>query len=358
MSGKTSQTCAGWLRYPGGMSSARACVGIVAVAVAFTSFEIPEARAGNPTGSPAANPAHPVWNSNKTRQPKPKHRSLRKFKPNKTKARAKSKQRLEDDAREVPPAPEHASPFLHQADPTRQDTSEAPPMPRPPEELDAAIGLERHQRAEQAYHAAQQLLAEGQPDRAIAQLDMATDLDPGWSAPVALRAATFGALALRYEPSEMFLSAQAADLQRLLALEPNVEVVQRSQKLIALRKRSEEAQRKEARRRKMVKPALIVGSFSLALIIGGTFLAAGVYPSTEPDALHQRSMVYGGVAMLSVGVAMAPAAISLGVLAGKQARRDQAARELNAYTGRAQPTLGMSPRIFPGGGGMGLSLRF
>lgn len=260
--------------------------------------------------------------------------------------------------REVPLLPHHSSPFLHQPDPTRNQTTPASPEPRPPDELDAAIGLERHQRAEQAYQEAQRLVAASKYNEAVVQLDMATELDPAWSPPVALRAETFGTLALRYSPSEAFLSAQAADLQRLLALEPNVEVVQRSQQLIALRKRSEEAQRKEARRRKMVKPALIVGSFSLALIIGGTFLAAGVYPSTEPDALHQRSMVYGGVAMLSVGVAMAPAAISLGVLAGKQARRDQAARELNAYTGRTQPVLGMSPRIYPGGGGMGLSLRF
>jgi hypothetical protein len=340
------------------MSFARVCVAVVALAVAFPSFEIPAAHAGNPTGAPAANPAHPVWNSNKARTPKLKHRSLRKVKTSKSKVRAKSKKQLSDDAREVPLAPDRSSPFLHQPDPTRMDTTEAPPEPRPPEELDAAIGLERHQRAEQAYHAAQRLLAEGKHDQAIEQLDMATDLDPAWSAPVALRADTFGALALRYEPSEMLLSAQAADLQRLLALEPNVEVVQRSQQLIALRKRSEVAQQKEARRRKMVKPALIVGSLSLALIIGGTFLAAGVYPSTEPDALRQRSMVYGGISMLSVGVAMAPAAISLGVLAGKQARRDQATRELNATTGRAQPILGMSPRLYPGGGGMGLSLRF
>jgi hypothetical protein len=206
-------------------------------------------------------------------------------------------------------------------------------MPRPPEELDAALGLERHQRAEQAYHAAQQLLAEGQPDRAIAQLDMATDLDPGWSAPVALRATTFGALALRYEPSEMLLSAQAADLQRLLALEPNVEVVQRSQQLIALRKRSEVAQQQ-----------------------GGAAAQDGQAGAdrrvAEPGVDHRRDVprrgglsVDGarraapaqhgvrGVSMLSVGVAMAPAAISLGVLAGKQARRDQATRELNAYHG-------------------------
>jgi hypothetical protein len=135
-------------------------------------------------------------------------------------------------------------------------------------------------------------------------------------------------------------------------------VAQRSQQLIALRADSQEAQRKEARRRKMVKPALLVGSLGVALIIGGAFLAAGVYPSTDIDGFRQRSMVYGGLAMTAVGVAVAPVAISLGVLAGKQARRDQATRELNAYTGRPQPTLGLSPRLYPGGGGMGLSLRF
>lgn len=333
------------------MSRARICAGVVALSVGITTFEIPVAHAGPATGSPAANPAHPVWNSNKARAPKPKFRTPRKAKVSKTKLRPKAKKRLEDDQmREAPLLPQHPSPFLHQADPSRNQTTPASPEPRPPEELDATIGLERHQRAEQAYQEAQRLVAAGKYNEAVVQLDMATELDPAWSAPVALRAETFGKLALRYSPSEALLSAQAADLQRLLALEPNVEVAQRSQQLIAIRANSQEAQRKEARRRKMVKPALLVGSLGVALIVGGAFLAAGVYPSTDIDAFRQRGMVYGGIVMTAVGVAVAPVAISLGVLAGKQARRDQATRELNAYTGRPQPTLGLSPT--------GLSLQF
>lgn len=341
------------------MARARLCAGAIALVMATTGFEIPTAYAGPPTGTPAANPAHPVWNANKTRNPKAKFRAPRKVKASKAKLRLKSKQPSDEEALREPPPPLHyASPFEHRTDPTPPEVALAPAEPRPPTELDGAVGLEQHQRAEQAYHAAERLLAAGKQAQAVEQLDMATELDPSWSAPVKLRADTFAALAQRHEPSRVFLAAQAADVQRLLTLEPNVEVVQRSQLLVSLRGRSQEAERKEARRRKMVKPALIVGSLSLALIVGGAFLAAGIYPSTEPDAFRQRSLVVGGIVMTAVGVATAPAAISLGVLAGKQARRDQAAREFSAYTGRPQPTLAVSPRLFPGGGGMGLNLRF
>jgi hypothetical protein len=341
------------------MSFARSCAGAVALVLATTTVE-PVAFAGTPTGTPASNPAHPVWNSNKTRVPKTKFRQSRKFKATKAKVRVKGKKHSEEPPmHEVPPPPlQHPTPWIHQGDPAAQPAPLASPEPRPPEELDAAVGLERHQRAEQAYQSAQALLARGKHNEAIEQLDMATELDPSWSAPVLLRAETFGALALRYEPSQTFLSAQAADLQRLLALEPNVEVAARSQQLVALRARSQDAQRKEERRRRMVKPALIVGSFSVLLIVGGALLASSFYPSTDIDAIGQRRYVYGGIAMAAVGVAMAPAAITLGVLAGRQNRRDHAARELSAYTGRPQPTLGLSPRIYQGGGGMGLSLRF
>lgn len=338
------------------MSLARACAGVVALAVGITTLEIPEAQAGPPTGTPAVNPAHPVWRSNEALQPRTKVKATREHTSTKGTARPETNRRPEEDLiHEVMPL---HPPTSHHTDPLHTDTPSASPTQRPPEALDGSIDRERHQRAEQAYQEALRKVAEGELNEAIEQLDMATELDPKWSAPVALRAETFGTLATRHAPSEAFLSAQAADLQRLLALEPNVEVAQRSQKLIELRGRSQEAQRQEARRRKMVKPALIVGTFSVALIVGGVFLAAGVYPSTGIDEFRQRSMVYGGIVMTAVGVATAPVSISLGVLAGRQAKRDQVVREMNAYTGRPQPTLGMSPRLFPGGGGLGFNLRF
>lgn len=340
------------------MSFARAWAGAIVLAVATTGLEIPEAHASTPTGTPASNPAHPVWNSNKTRNQKLKLRPSRKLKASKSKVRPKNKKRHEEEL----PLPHEIPMPLHHPLPTQAappvTSPTADPEPRPPSEMDAAVPLERHQRAEQALQTAKELLDQGKHNEAIEQLDLATELDPKWSAPVQLRADTFGELALRYEPSQAFLSAQAADVQRLMTLEPNVDVVTRSQQLIALRARSQDAQRKEARRRKMTKPALIVGSLSAALIVGGVFLSTGTYPSIDIDGFRQRSYVYGGIAMAMVGVAMAPAAISLGVLAGKQNRRDHAARELNAYTGRPQPTLALTPRVLRGGAGMGLQLQF
>lgn len=343
------------------MSFARACAGAVVFVVAATAVETP-ALAGNPTGTPAANPAHPVWNSNKAKQPKIKLRPARKLKATKTRVKVKGKKSPTEEppSHELPPEPlTHPTPWIHagEAAPAAAEPMASPTV-RPPEELAAALKVERHQRAEQAYAEAQALLAAGERAEAIEQLDMATELDPSWSAPVKLRAETFGALALRYAPSEAFLAAQAVDLRRLMALEPNVEAVARTQQLIALKQDSEEARRKEARRRKMVKPALIVGSASVALIVGGVFMAAGMAPSTDSDALHQRNLIRGGIVMASVGVALAPVAITLAVLAGKQARRDQATRELNAYTGRPQPTLSLGPKVLRGGGGVGLDLRF
>jgi hypothetical protein len=331
------------------MTFARARAGAVVLAMAVTGLAVPGARASTPTGTPASSPAHPVWDSNKSSELKPHPHEL---KGSRTKLHPRGKKH----AHEIPIPQHHALPMIPVSETETWPLANA--EARPPEELDAAVTLERHQRAEQAFQEAKALLGRGKQLEAIEQLDLAIELDPTWSPPVKLRADMFGELARRHRPSEAFLSAQAADVQRLLTLEPNVEVVARSQQLVALRAGSQDAQRKEARRRKMTKPALIVGSFSAALIIGGVFLSTGTYPSTDIDALGQRSYVYGGIAMAMVGVALAPAAISLGVLAGKQNRRDHAARELNAYTGRPQPTLALTPRMFRGGAGMGVQLQF
>lgn len=337
------------------MSSARVWAGPLAVVLAWPIVEVPEAHAGPATQSQASSPAHPVWESNKAYKPGvTKHRPVRRTRT--------TRKRTRGLPHEVPPPP-----------PPDQDVEEvrawsdtrvgpnfvggetAAHLASAADEQ--ALAQRKHARAEQAYQSALALLKAGKYEQAVEQLDIAVELDPAWSAPLKLRADTFGELARRYRPSETFLSSQAADLQRLVALEPNVDVAARQQQLAELRRQSGEARQVEARRRNMTKPALILGTTSAALIVGGVLLAC-FYPSTDIDAVGQRRYVYGGVAMAMVGVALAPPAIALGVLAGRQNRRDHLTREFNAYTGREQPTFSVAPRYYPGGGGLGVQLRF
>jgi hypothetical protein len=87
----------------------------------------------------------------------------------------------------------------------------------------------------------------------------------------------------------------------------------------------------------------------------------GFIPSTSIDAYRQRHYVYAGATMLAVGVALAVPAITLGVLAGRQGKRDSALAEFNVRTDRRQadsPEIAVAPQTLPGGGGMALRLRF
>jgi hypothetical protein len=77
-----------------------------------------------------------------------------------------------------------------------------------------------------------------------------------WVAPVELRAEAFRALAERYAPSEAYLSAQASDLERLVALEPGPAAAGRQQQAAVLRRQAKDAREVEQRRRKLVKPAM------------------------------------------------------------------------------------------------------
>jgi hypothetical protein len=213
--------------------------------------------------------------------------------------------------------------------------------------------------AVEAYARAQALVKEGELAVAVDQLDLATELEPGWAEPVRLRAEVFGTLAERHRPSEIFSSARAADLQRLLVLEPGVDTAARQHELASLRRQAEHAHKVEARRRKLMTPALIGMTTSVALVISGAML----YSMKPNDFLKTSAYRYehrdaAGLGMLIAGAIVLPPAIVLCVLAGKQARRDSAARDLQIETRRARATVGLTPQYVQSGGGMGLKLRF
>ena len=211
--------------------------------------------------------------------------------------------------------------------------------------------------AEAAYRAALELIRQGESSEAVERLDLAIELEPHWAAPVRLRAEAFGKLADRYRPSEAFLAAQAADLERLLTLEPGIESAARQQQIATLSLQSREAREAEQKRRDLAKPALIVITLSAVTVISGALMLS-FYPSTPIEEYGQKRYVYTGAAMLAVGAALAVPAITLGVLAGRQAKRDSAVRDFNVRTARPQAKLGLVPQPVPAGGGLALRLRF
>lgn len=213
--------------------------------------------------------------------------------------------------------------------------------------------------AEAAYSAAVELVRQKEYDQAVQKLDIAAELAPQWSTPVRLRAEVFARLAERYRPSETFMLARAADLQRLVALEPGIDTQARLDEIAALRQQSAAAAKLEQRRRKLSTPALIFGTATVSLVIAGAMLY-GMKPNDflKPTALHYQRRDAIGLGLMIAGLALVPPAIVLGVIAGRQARRDSAARDFSVETGRPRATIGMNPQFVPGGGGVGLSMRF
>ncbi len=302
-----------------------------AAAVALTMLMTPVAGASTPTGTPS----HPASTTSPAPQPSPvKHQPLPEHRPT---------SHTPPPHPTVPSPSRHASPFVHRADPPASTTPHATPDPVLSPDLDPARIRARHQRAEQALVTAQAQIAAGQQESAIEQLDLAVELDASWSAPLRLRAETFGQLATRYHPSETFLAAQAADLQRLLALEPNVDVAARAEKLRDIQASRQDARTKETRRRRMTTPAILAGTFGASLLLVGAVLIGSTIPPADSEVPGRYRYVNTGIAFVAIGTALTPVAITLGVLAARQSRRDDAARELSAHTGRPPPTLSLAP---------------
>jgi hypothetical protein len=145
----------------------------------------------------------------------------------------------------------------------------------------------------------------------------------------------------------------------LLVLEPGVDTAVRQAQIAALVQRAVEAEEVEAHRRKLVTPALFVIMTAAGLFTAGALLY-GMKPREilQPTAYRQERRDRAGIVLMVAGAAVMPAAITLGVLAGRQARRDEAVRDLEVQTGRVRASLGVSPQLVRGGGGLGLTLRF
>jgi len=210
-----------------------------------------------------------------------------------------------------------------------------------------------------AYAEALVLVERHEYREAIAKLDLATEIEPTWSDPVRLRAEAFGVLADRYHPSAAFMSARMADLQRLLALEPGVDTEARQQEIAALGRQSTKARKIEQSRRDLAPITLFLITISGALVVSGALLYA-VKPTEflKPTAYRYERINAAGLSMLTAGVVILPHAIILGVITGRQARRDSALRNLEVQTGRPRATFGVTPQYVLGGGAMGFNMRF
>lgn len=231
------------------------------------------------------------------------------------------------------------------------------PVPGPAAAAATAPAARFDPSAEAAYHAALALMRQGEHSEAIERLDLAIELEPNWAAPVRARAEAFAELADRYRPSEMFLAAQATDIERLLVLEPGVDTAARQQQVASLRIESGKARTLEQKRRNLTKPAMIMITLSAATVISGALLVA-FKPSTTMDDYRQDQYVYSGAAMMAIGAAMLVPAITLGVMAGRQSRRDSMVTEFNTRTDRPHTNLALAPQPLHGGGGVALRLRF
>ena len=104
-------------------------------------------------------------------------------------------------------------------------------------------------------------------------------------------------------------------------------------------------------RRDLAPAAIIVGT-----IAGGTLLAGVLLysmtprPFLEPTAYRQHRRDNAGIALMAIGGALVIPAITLGVLAHRQARAERA--------DRTKAVLSLSPHFARGGGGAGLRVQF
>jgi hypothetical protein len=201
--------------------------------------------------------------------------------------------------------------------------------------------------ATSAYADAQHLVEQRRYDEAIVKLDLASDLEPTWPEPVKLRADVFAKLAEKHRPNAAFTSARAIELQRLVELEPGVDVERRKNEIAGLQQQSQNAAEIERRHRKLAVPAIIVILSSASLIAAGAMLygMTTTREALKATAWRQERRDKAGIALMAMGGILLPPAIVLGVLAGKQARRDSTVRDFNVETDRRprRPNVAVAP---------------
>lgn len=236
----------------------------------------------------------------------------------------------------------------------------APVRARASGHADAAIETaSRNATAVAAVARAHELRAEGDLAEAVAQLDVASRLEPSWAEPARMRAEIFATLAERHHPSEAFNTARANELEQLSKMEPGAETDALRQEVARLRSDAKAAQTIEQRRRKLVTPAIILGSIALATLIGGILLRSmKPRPFLEPTAYRQYRRDRASLALLSMGGLLVIPSVVIGVLAGRQARNDRVTLAFEAETGRRHSIISFAPQFLRGGGGAGVHIRF
>jgi hypothetical protein len=223
----------------------------------------------------------------------------------------------------------------------------------------SAVGEARNPTAVAAYEDALELVRTRDYDEAIAKLDEASELEPTWSDPVRVRADAFGELAARHKPSAVFTAARADELERLVVLEPGVDAAARKHEIATLRQRSKSAEVKEQRRRKLMAPAAVFITLSAGFMLAGVLLHS-MKPTREalqPGAYRQERRDRAGITLMVAGGALAPVAITLGVLAFRQAKRDSRVRDYEVTT-RRRSSLAIAPQLLRRGGGLAMAMRF
>lgn len=217
----------------------------------------------------------------------------------------------------------------------------------------------RNPAAQAAYDRATALVRDGEYSEAVAEFDVASDLEPRWAEPVRARAEVFATLADMHKPSEAFLAQRADDLQRLLVLDPGGDAGARQNQIDTLRQDSREAQEIEQRRRKLTTPTFIFGSVAASILLAGVILySMTTREFLEPTAYRQYRRDRAGIVLMAAGGVLLIPTITLGVLVGRQARNDAATRAFSVHAGRHRPALSIAPQFLRAGAGIGLHLRF
>lgn len=219
------------------------------------------------------------------------------------------------------------------------------------------VMLEVRPEVQAAHAAAEQALTAGECDAALRELQYVLTAAPHWAAAYRLRAQVFARLAAEHPPGAAFLRAQAHDLAYVVELEPDAfDRGALEHEVDALYRRSNEAARLEARRRKLRVPAIVVTTLGIGALSAGALLL-GISPSDKPSAPGHRENDIGGAITLAAGAGLAIAAAVLGGLARRQSKRDAAVTSYyELATRRVEWTAG--PALTRGGGGLALGLRF
>lgn len=189
---------------------------------------------------------------------------------------------------------------------------------------------------------AQRQILSGDDEAAMRTLTEVIIADPEAAEAYRLRAEVSGRLAAKYSPGSVFRLKQADDLEHVLALRPSPahdgEVALQLQQAHA---DAVEAAKQEERRRRLMPAAMSLGIFGGGATLASTTLLVLANTNVGNPHTVQVMNMYSGT-FLGIGVALLATAITFGVVARRQYRRDQKALDLfePRYAKRWRPQIG------------------